>query len=238
MMGLMPFIAPSLGTPLELVSDTSTGTYPTLQDGDFGVLLEVLSYGNGYTTAGSVPSINALTGWTAMTNVQIGTSFLGPGQNAERRYGGARSRVSVRTLNASLSGTSIGSNAAVRRLLVFRHLRLLSLTGPSVKVAETTDAYFGPLNYVGQPSPILPVFAVSKCALVTGVGGSFLGSQGYPSLSFDGAEPSLFGVATTGCIAMVGLLTGPQSPRSIAAVLDAAGATATSHAAINIRPAA
>ena len=69
-------------------------------------------------------------------------------------------------------------------------------------------------------------------------GGSSIGSQSYPSLTFDGAEPSLYGVATTGCIAMVGLLTGPQSPRSISAVLDAAGATATSHAAINIRPAA
>lgn len=238
-MGLMPFTAPAIGTPLVLVSDTSTGTYPTLQNGDFGVMLEVLSYGNAYSSAAAVPDLANLPGWTVLTNVQIGTSFQGPGQNAERRYGGARSRVSIRSLTASQSGTSIGSNAAARRLLVFRHPRLVSLVGPTVKVAETTDSYSGPLNYIGQPSPILPVFAVCKARrLSAGSGGTALDTQNYPSITFDGLAPATYGVATTGCIAMVGLLTGPQSTRSIAAALDAASASATSHAAINIRPAA
>ena len=231
-MSLMPIIAPLSRAFAVLVSDTTTNVYPTLQNGDFGVLLEVLSFSNSYSNPSSVPRLSALSGWTVINNVEAITSQTFGGSEGDTQYGGAFSRVSVRALSTAQSGASIGSNAAARRLLVFRHPRALPLIGPVIKAAQATDGFTGSLNYVGQPNPILPLFSTAKVRAAR----NSLGPQPVPTLFFDGLAPTIASISTAGCVALVGFLTGSQNARSIAAALGATSSTVTSHAAINIRP--
>lgn len=222
MIGLMPFVPPSGGAALTLFSDTTGTTYPAgLQNGDMGVLLEALEIDNGYSSPGLVPGLSVLSGWTQLVARTQGTQFTGPGENAETRYGGRRTKISSRSLTAALSSTSIGSNATARRLLVFRHPAGLTLEMPTMKVAETTSGYSGAVSFAAQPNPILPLFCVACAA-------------GNPtSLTFDGSAPSLFDVDLTGSYCRVGLLMGPQPPRSITVALGAAAGQ--EHAMFNIR---
>ena len=225
MIGLMPFMPPSGGPPLTLFSDSTGSNYPAgLQNGDIGILLETRSFA---TTAASPPGgLTAVTGMSTMLNHSVPTSYLGPGQNAETKYGHYQARISQRSLTASLSGTAIGGAPTTRRLLVFRHPAALTVQAVVMKSSEFTSTYIGSVSYAAQPSPILPIFAVAA-ARENGVS--------FPALSFDGAAPTYYDLSSSGALCRIGALLGPQSPRTIAFNLGSSGAAFPNHAAYNLR---
>lgn len=223
MMGLMPFIAPAGGSPLTLFANVTGTTYPSgLQNGDFGILMELQSEQTNFPSNDDI--ITVAPGFTSMVARQVQTSQSSGGSEGETTFTRRAARISRRSLTASLSGTSIGSDSAARRLLVFRHPAARTIEMITMRAEEQTNSYAASISFAAQPAPILPIFAIADA-----------GDNTAQSLTFDGASPTFFDLTfgTVAACARIGLLMGAQPPRSIAFNMGV-GAN-LSHAIYNLR---
>lgn len=206
MIGLMPFGRPAGAPPVALVSNTTATTYPAgLQNGDLGILMELQSEQTNFPSNDDI--ITVAPGFTSMVARQVQTSqSSGGGSEGDTTFTRRAARISRRSLTAALSGTSISSDSAARRLLVFRHPRAEALELITMRAAAQDNSYAASISFSAQPAPILPIFAIADA-----------GDNTPQSLTFDGVSPTFFDLtfgALLAC-ARIGVLMGPQPPRSI-----------------------